>query len=79
MVNKPEGSKATHIDQVSLVEDDEPHHASETSASKDSSALEASMELSPLPDSPTQGLAPVCFDDAVHAPAPEQAPVPTPW
>jgi len=79
MDNKPDGSNATKIDQVSLVDDDKPHHAPEPSASKDSSALEASMELSPLPDSPTLGLAPVRFDDAAHAPAPEQAPVPTTW
>ncbi|BDA40692.1 hypothetical protein COCOBI_01-3450 [Coccomyxa sp. Obi] len=75
---QPDGSLSSGMDQASLLAPGESDGALMEPAPKGASALEASMELSPLPDSPT-GLAPVRLDNEVHVGASDQAPPPHEW
>ena len=76
--NKHGDSPSSEVNNATAMEAEEAEDHPEEPLAKNSSALEASMELSPLPDSPT-GLAPVRFDDEEHAGATGQAASPQAW
>ena len=72
---KPDSSPSSEMNSLAPGETDD---APMEQAPKGASALEAPMELSPLPDSPT-GLAPVRLDNEVHVGASDEAPPQHGW
>ncbi len=75
---KPDGSPSSVMNHTSLLAQGDSSGAPLEPAPNCASALEASMELSPLPDSP-MGLAPVRLDNEVHMGANDQAPPAQEW
>lgn len=76
--NQPDGSPTSEVNEVTTVEMEEAADHPVKSPKMNASAFKASMELSPLPDSPT-GLAPVRFHGEEHAGATDQAASPQVW